>query len=404
MRRVITALLSSLVALSAFAVSAAHANDTWVAGIGGTMHPVKGEHPAIRMVRETVRMDLYPEYYDTVVTFTFANAGSATTVTMGFPEDGYVGVDDETARHYRVTFQKFSTTVDGKTVSVKRTRTDVKDGDLNALWVKQVPFAANQQRIVEVRYRSPYGRSSVGGLGMFASYHFTGQNWRGKVAESRLEVTSHLPGTLLVSGRLGIKVGQEPIQIPLEPNGAPNRSAYVWRNWEADGDFTLALATAPAGWLTDSAGEIPGVWSNTAASIQTLTVPEKTPTNRYHYCPPAFRRNGVTYTAIGSLDAFLDNEGTTAFDPATKTASYTVSGHTFTFPMQGAMTVDGKPVSSAASALYITPVWMGYPTFYVPLEPVAAALKRNVVVNASARRVTVTPSTGPSLSAKATKP
>ena len=51
------------------------------------------------------------------------------------------------------------------------------------------------------------------------------------------------------------------IRIPLQPNGAPNRSAYVWRNWEADGDFTLALATAPEGWLTDSEGKI-----NTATS------------------------------------------------------------------------------------------------------------------------------------------
>jgi hypothetical protein len=65
------------------------ANDGAMAGISGAPHFLKGEHPSVRMVREWVWMDVYPNHYTVKATYIFHNRGKATTVQMGFPEFGY---------------------------------------------------------------------------------------------------------------------------------------------------------------------------------------------------------------------------------------------------------------------------------------------------------------------------
>jgi hypothetical protein len=154
----------------------------------------------------------------------------------------------------------------------------------------------------------------------------------------------------------------------------------------------MMFATTPEGWLTDKSGEVPGAWKNTAATVQTLTAPGNVPTDRFQYCPPAFRRDGVMYARVTKLHDLLGVNGKVGFDEATKTASFTANGHTFSFPINGAMSMDGKAVPSARSC-FLKPIWMGYPALYVPLEPIAAALNRTLAVNEKERKVTFTSGT-----------
>jgi hypothetical protein len=98
------------------------------------------------------------------------------------------------------------------------------------------------------------------------------------------------------------------------------------------------------------------------------------------------------YARVTKLHDLLGVNGKVGFDEATKTASFTVNGHTFSFPINGAMSVDGKAVQSARS-LFLKPIWMGYPALYVPLEPIAAALNRTLAVNEKERKVTFTSGT-----------
>src|SRR5690349_10328781 len=98
---------------------ATYANDSRVIGQSGRVRMIHGEHTTVRMVRETVRMDVYPQTYTVTADFTFTNDGPPVTVTMGFPESGYGDISTETLRTHSG-FQSFHTWVDGKEVPAKR--------------------------------------------------------------------------------------------------------------------------------------------------------------------------------------------------------------------------------------------------------------------------------------------
>ena len=71
--RYLTGHILPLFLLALYLAATARANDTAVRGIGGSITPLSGEHPSVRMVREQVRMDLYRDSYDTAVDFVFVN-------------------------------------------------------------------------------------------------------------------------------------------------------------------------------------------------------------------------------------------------------------------------------------------------------------------------------------------
>ena len=88
-----------------------------VAGEGGSLRLARGKPTAIRMARETVRMDIYPSYYDVTARFIFHNTGRARTVRMGFPESGEAS---NAGPQKSQGFRRFITTVDGQRVRVHR--------------------------------------------------------------------------------------------------------------------------------------------------------------------------------------------------------------------------------------------------------------------------------------------
>jgi hypothetical protein len=229
-------LLAGLLAASA---QVSFANDAEVKGVGGSWRPADGENPSVRMVRERIRIDIYPNRYRVTADFEFRNSGPATTVHMGFPERG-----DGDGR--APAFRNFVTLVSGRRARVRRVlsapaATEQQDPESYlALWVKQVPFGDGQGRRVRVSYDAEPGGTAL--LGPFASYEFAGQNWNGTVEESAVTVALHGVGAQPLRAMLDGK--------PFELTRSGRTYTYHWRNWEAQGNLSLYYKAHEREWRT----------------------------------------------------------------------------------------------------------------------------------------------------------
>jgi hypothetical protein len=132
------------------------ADDAALEAVGGNLSPMKG-HPAIRMVGEEVHIKLPDGKVE--ARFVFKNEGPATTITIGFPEQG-----KDTMPRRPSHLVSFKSWVDGKLVSTKQVFTEKPEDGGNdyyykSWWIKKVPFAKGQTLTIEpiskVRFGSP---------------------------------------------------------------------------------------------------------------------------------------------------------------------------------------------------------------------------------------------------------
>jgi hypothetical protein len=63
-------------------------DDTAVVGISGAIQPMKS-HPSVVLRSQVIKIKLSPKYADVDCTFVLHNTGKATSVLIGFPEEGY---------------------------------------------------------------------------------------------------------------------------------------------------------------------------------------------------------------------------------------------------------------------------------------------------------------------------
>jgi len=135
------------------------------------------QNKQIRMVSERVDIQLRDKRSHFRATFLFRNEGPATTVTMAFPEERH---GDE--KHSRGAISRFFSTVDGRSVKVRRQRLpyDPSTGsEYRAAWLKEVRFSRNQTRHVLVDYWAENGD-----IGDYVSNKYilkTGATWKGKI-------------------------------------------------------------------------------------------------------------------------------------------------------------------------------------------------------------------------------
>jgi len=160
-------------------------DDGAVEGVGGAMHAMRA-HPSIVMQSETVDAVISAKGADVKCVFTFRNEGPATTVKMGFPEQGWGDIDYEHATG----FSSFRSWVDGKPVPT-RTEGGKVDRSAGSGWkrwrTKVVRFGAGQTRHVKVRYEEKLGEIS-GGERFFTYMLSTGASWKGKIGRAKLTV------------------------------------------------------------------------------------------------------------------------------------------------------------------------------------------------------------------------
>jgi hypothetical protein len=364
----------------------AQANDSYVVGESGRVQRMAGEHPTVRLVREWVKVDVYPDYYEVAVQFVFRNDGPATTVQMGFPERGAGDINAQ--RLTRETgFRHFRTWVDGTVVTAERLPAAIPDEDTTyrTFWVKTVAFAQGQTRTVRVEYRSPIHADSMGDR--WASYDFTGGNWAGSVDESSLRVIMHLPGAYLINP--GMPMTQQ-----------KNQFSTRWTNWQAETGFTIGfLPTRADAYAVRTIPDAP--FTGFARYRHMLVMPGKG--EDPIAIPPAIRKGETLFLNLHALaehmqsvarrtDGPRDDAPTLRWDPKTNRATFSLGLLAVDFTLQEpVMQAGGRAVPLPASPFLSTPMSMygeRVSHLFVPLRPLIEELGGAVVtVNTEERWV-----------------
>jgi hypothetical protein len=273
-------------------------NDGAIAGVGGSLTLLKGEHRDIQMVREVVQMTLDAKGYQTTVDFVFKNHGTTNiNVQMGFPETGSGDVDDNPTKS---AMAGYSTWVDGAKVPVKWVPVKTNDsGEYKAHWIKTVPFKAGQTRKIRVQYRSDYGTHVGPDLNKSVAYDFTGGNWKDKVEQSELQILFKRGGSWILAGQI-TPSGGEMGAVKFVQKG--NLLTKVWTNWEAQADFFLSLGQTLPEWRTTADYSIPssGIPASKVFAIDALGSNKE-----YDWLPPVIGTGAQTLVSIEAIEAIL---------------------------------------------------------------------------------------------------
>ena len=364
----------------------ARANDSAFDGVGSTARLMRGENSAIRMVSEKVVLTAQKHGYTTRADFVFRNdSARALKVPMGFPESN--SGEEATPK---TQFTYFRTAVDGQPIQAKRTVLAQSDSNnIDTYWLKTVTFAPNQTRRVRVEFGSPYGGSTAWGYTRAVAYYFTGGNWRGKVAESTLEIHVDQAGLWRAVAR-DEKGKAMPFALTMSGQGANQRAVLrrVWKNWEAQQFVTVGLERVPPFWRLDTLGPDNGEFTlQSVAAAQTFRVGDKPDESRIDTVEPVmgfptavFTRNGTSYLWIGHLTDRLDLWGESLKPKVKKTFSPTTgfvvrAGKTRLSGKVGqkTMQINGKTVALGAPILSVPGQYQGTMT-YLPLAPIAREL------------------------------
>lgn len=377
------------------------ANDSAFTGVGGSLRPMRGEHPSVRMVRERVAIDVHMSHYRTVVDFEFQNASARpVTVTMGFPETTY-GADVNLATLRRSTaFRRFATFVDDQPITARRVVVEATEEQFRAYWTKEVTFAPNQTRRVRVEYEAPFSAVAEH-FARHVPYDFTGGNWQGSVAESLLTVRIIASGMYLLRASFTPREGESrPLTFEREGASALTRR---WTNWEAEGFFDLSfMRTLPDGLVVE--GNIPSseMYEAFLRRVEgepryriTVQPPSGVATQDVPNPPPALRRNGQVFITLEALRQWLDARAQVAgrgdavelnAEGNSPTAMLRAGRRRIAFRVGSTtMRVD----NARDVALPAAPFKINDYDIYVPLDAVMSALGGTARVNDSTRRVTL---------------
>jgi len=178
-----------LVTVACFsALGLAGANDGAIEGVGGSIK-LMDEHPSVIMKSERVEIDLWRDRGEVECVFVFHNSGEATSVSTGFPEQGWGDVDVDRPSG----FTSFQSWVDGQPVATKIQGLEKNFGG-NQCWrrwrVKTVRFGRGQTRTVRVRYSARTG-TVVSGHREFSYTVHTGASWKGPIGHAVVRMRLH---------------------------------------------------------------------------------------------------------------------------------------------------------------------------------------------------------------------
>lgn len=174
-----------------FAPQTARANDGGIAWGGSPK--LLSAHPTVAMQSEVIVMNVGAQNVSVDCRFVFKNYGRATTVRMGFPDEGSgdtpheIGYQIENPKKVATAFTSFKSWVDGKRVKTQLIRSDEPDKSWHA---KSVYFPASSTRIVRDLYTVPVG-GQIGTNGYYSQTSYTlhtGASWRGTIGRSTIIV------------------------------------------------------------------------------------------------------------------------------------------------------------------------------------------------------------------------
>ncbi|MCC6402634.1 MAG: hypothetical protein IT207_01350 [Fimbriimonadaceae bacterium] len=156
-------------------------NDSAVIGVGGTVEAFDTA-TKVRMASEHIEVDFARRkvYAD----FSFHNLGEATTVTMGFPEEGTGDIQPPTPAK-PTHFISFESWVDHRPVKTELWRGDIHEMYYKQWWIKSVDFAAGQTRRVRNVYVTQYS-SDIMTIERMTYVLGTGRPWQGSIGSAKV--------------------------------------------------------------------------------------------------------------------------------------------------------------------------------------------------------------------------
>lgn len=159
------------------------ADDAWVEAGGGSVSMREGSNSNIQMVAESIRIDLYDEYFLTDASFVFYNYGQTTDLQVGFPEF-FSGTQEP--NHLR----SFKTFVND--IPVPFTIIQGKDRgnvEIQRWYVKEVHFLSRSMTVSRVMYEAPMAQ-----YGQYRSAEYlygTGRVWRDAIGKLVIHIRDH---------------------------------------------------------------------------------------------------------------------------------------------------------------------------------------------------------------------
>jgi hypothetical protein len=162
-----------------------YANDSWVNSSGGSFALFNDKNPNVQMASETIKIDLYNNYYEMDIEFHFFNFGETIELQVGFPEYTWGTTDTKN-------FSNFETTVNNKKVNfdiiqninfspAKNSNSSI---NIKSWFVRNVVFEANNYTITRVRYRADY--SGAGPYDRMDYLYGTGSTWKGNIEQMNI--------------------------------------------------------------------------------------------------------------------------------------------------------------------------------------------------------------------------
>jgi hypothetical protein len=161
---------------------------------GGSPHLLKG-HSSVSMQSEVVQIEIYKKVIKVDCKFVFHNSGPASTVRMGFPDQGvgaaepYQGDPVPIGPGLKATFLSYDSYVDGKKVPTKLVPTN----DRSLYWhTKTVTFKAKSDCIIRDVYTLPPGAQVTSENGMYQQTYYilhTGASWHGPIGKAEIIIT-----------------------------------------------------------------------------------------------------------------------------------------------------------------------------------------------------------------------
>jgi hypothetical protein len=185
-----------MLSLAAILISAcgagARADDGGIS-FGGSPHLLTG-HASVSMQSEVVRIDIHKEIINVDCKFVFHNSGPASTVRMGFPDEGQ-GAEEPyqgfpvPKHNLKAGFETYKSYVDGKQVPTKLVPTN----DRTLYWhTKTVTFKPKSDCIIRDVYTVKPGAQVTNENGLYRQTSYvlhTGASWHGPIGKAEIIVT-----------------------------------------------------------------------------------------------------------------------------------------------------------------------------------------------------------------------
>jgi len=167
-----------------------YANDAWVNSSGGSFTLFSNKNPNIQMVSETIKIDLYNNYYEMDIEFYFFNYGETIELQVSFPEYTWGTTDTKNISNFETTLNNEK--VDFKVIynpNFSPSHNSNSSVNIKSWYVRNVVFEANNYTITRVRYRANY--SGAGSYNSIVYLYGTGSTWKGNIDQMKIEIVNH---------------------------------------------------------------------------------------------------------------------------------------------------------------------------------------------------------------------